>query len=50
VLSRSFSSHSFGVGPSFFQITLFHAMHAFILKPKLPVTVYYTGKHVSCVF
>jgi hypothetical protein len=25
-------------------------MHAFILKTKLPVRVYYTGKHVSCVF
>jgi hypothetical protein len=25
-------------------------MHTFISKPKLPVTVYYTGKHVSCVF
>jgi hypothetical protein len=25
-------------------------MHSFISKPKLPVTVYYTGKHVSCVF
>jgi hypothetical protein len=25
-------------------------MHALILKPKLPVTVYYTGKHVSRVF
>jgi hypothetical protein len=25
-------------------------MHTFILKPKLPVTIYYTGKHVSCVF
>jgi hypothetical protein len=25
-------------------------MRTFILKPKLPVAVYYTGKHVSCVF
>jgi hypothetical protein len=25
-------------------------MHTFILKPKLPVIVYYTGKHVSRVF
>jgi hypothetical protein len=50
VLSRSFSSHSFRVGLSFFQITLFHTMHAFILNPKLLVTVYYTRKHVSRVF
>jgi hypothetical protein len=28
----------------------FHTMHTFISKPKLPVTVYYTRKHVSCVF
>jgi hypothetical protein len=25
-------------------------MYTFISKPKLPVTVYYTGKHVSRVF
>jgi transposase InsO family protein len=25
-------------------------MHAFVLNPKLPVTVYYIGKHVSRVF
>jgi hypothetical protein len=25
-------------------------MHTFISKPKLLVTVYYTEKHVSCVF
>jgi hypothetical protein len=25
-------------------------MCTFILKTKLPVAVYYTGKHVSCVF
>jgi hypothetical protein len=25
-------------------------MHTFILKPKLPKTVYYTGKHVNYVF
>jgi hypothetical protein len=25
-------------------------MHVFVLNPKLPVTVYYTGKHVSRVF
>jgi hypothetical protein len=25
-------------------------MHTFVLNPKLPVTVYYTGKHVSRVF
>jgi hypothetical protein len=25
-------------------------MHTFISKPKLPAMVYYTGKHVSCVF
>jgi hypothetical protein len=25
-------------------------MHTFISKPKLHVTVYYTGKHVSHVF
>jgi hypothetical protein len=25
-------------------------MHTFISKLKLPVIVYYTGKHVSCVF
>jgi hypothetical protein len=25
-------------------------MHAFVLKSKLPVTVYYTGKRVSRVF
>jgi hypothetical protein len=49
MLSRSFSSHNFGVGISFFQITLFHTMHTFILHPKLAVTVYYTGKHVSHV-
>jgi hypothetical protein len=28
----------------------FHTMHAFVLNPKLPVTVYYTWKHVSRVF
>jgi hypothetical protein len=65
VLSRSFSIHSFRVGASFFQIApfvsctswcillsdrAFRIMHTFISKPKLPVTVYYTGKHVSCVF
>src|SRR5689334_9836368 len=50
VLSQSFSSHSLGVGLSFFQITLFHTVHAFVLNPKLPVTVYYTGNHVSHVF
>jgi hypothetical protein len=49
VLSRSFFSHSFGVGLSF-HITLFHTIHAFVLNPKLLVTVYYTGKHVSRVF
>jgi hypothetical protein len=25
-------------------------MHAFVSNPKLPVTVYYSGKHVSRVF
>jgi hypothetical protein len=25
-------------------------MHTFISKSKLPMTVYYTGKHVSCIF
>jgi hypothetical protein len=25
-------------------------MYTFISKPKLPMTVYYTGKHVSRVF
>jgi hypothetical protein len=25
-------------------------MYTFISEPKLPVTVYYTGKHVSRVF
>jgi hypothetical protein len=50
VLSRSFFGHSFRVGISFFQITLFHTIHTFVLNPKLPVTVYYTGKHVSYVF
>jgi hypothetical protein len=28
----------------------FHTVHTFILKPKVPVTVYYTGKHVNRVF
>jgi hypothetical protein len=50
VLSRSFSSHNFEAGSSFFPDRAFHTMHTFISKPKLPVTVYYTGKHVSCVF
>jgi hypothetical protein len=46
VLSRSFSSHSFEVGPD--HAFSYHArLH---LKPKLLVTVYYTGKHVSCIF
>jgi hypothetical protein len=25
-------------------------MHTFVSNPKLPVTVYYSGKHVSHVF
>jgi hypothetical protein len=50
VLSRSFSIHSFEAGSSFFQIAPFIPCTPFISKPKLPVTVYYTGKHVSCVF
>jgi hypothetical protein len=28
----------------------FHTMHTFISKSKLPMTVYYTEKHVSRVF
>jgi hypothetical protein len=50
VLSRSFSSHSFGADSSFFQITPFIPCTPLFSKPKLPVIVYYTGKHVSCVF
>jgi hypothetical protein len=50
VLSRSFSIHSFGAGSSFFQIAPSYHAHLHLKPPKLPVTVFYTEKHVSCVF
>jgi hypothetical protein len=48
VLSRSFSITSSELVHLLDRA--FHTMYTFILKTKPPVTVYYTGKHVSRVF